>query len=121
MVQVILALAAQNGGEMFQLDAKSSFLHVGLKEEVSVDQPEVFVKKGKEDNVYHLKKALYGLKQTPRAWYRKILAYFARGNFERCSIEHTLFTKEKGDNILIVSLYIDDLIFTGNNKKCVKI
>lgn len=76
-VRVILALAARNGWELFQLDVQSSFLHGELKEEVFVHQPKGFVKKGEEDKVYHLKKALRGLKQAPRAWYSKIEAYFA--------------------------------------------
>ena len=33
-----------------------------------------------------------------------------------CLNEHTLFTKLKGGKILIVSLYVDDLIFTGNDR-----
>ena len=37
-------------------------------------------------------------------------------DFERCPSEHTLFTKSKGGKILIVSLYVDDLIFTGNDR-----
>jgi hypothetical protein len=33
--------------------------------------------------------------------------------FEKCDYEHTLFIKtSKEGNILIVSLYVDDLIFT---------
>ena len=38
--------------------------------------------------------------------------------FTKCPYEHTLYVKtEKGGNILIISLYVDDLIFTGNNKQ----
>jgi len=81
-----------------------------------VQQPNGFVKKGEEEKVYKLKKALYGLKQAPRAWYNKIEAYFVRNGFDRCLCEHTLFTKSKeGGKILIVSLYVDDLIYTGND------
>lgn len=59
---------------------------------------------------------LYGLKQAPRAWYSKIEAYFTKEGFEKCYCEHTLFTKSKeGGKLLIVSLYVDDLIFTGND------
>lgn len=115
-MRVLLALVAQRGWEVYQLDMKSAFLHGELKEEVFVQQPEGFVKKGEEEKVYKLKKALYGLKQAPRAWYSKIEAYFAKEKFERCSSEHTLFTKKNEGNILIVSLYVDDLIFIGNNR-----
>lgn len=74
------------------------------------------MKKGEEEKVYRLRKALYGLKQAPQAWYSRIETYFVREGFERCPSEHTLFTKSKGGKILIVSLYVDDLIFTGNDK-----
>ncbi|PNY03537.1 copia-type polyprotein [Trifolium pratense] len=71
----------------------------------------------KEKNkVYKLKKALCGLKQAPRAWYSKIEAYFNTEKFEKCPSEHTLFVKHKPDRkILIVSLYVDDLIYTRND------
>lgn len=66
-IRSLLALAAQRGWCVFQLDVKSAFLYGELKEEVYVDQPEGFIKAGEEDKVYRLKKALYGLKQAPRA------------------------------------------------------
>jgi len=60
---------------------------------------------------------LYDLKQAPRAWYSKIEAYFVHEGFEKCYCEHTLFTKLKeGGKLLIVSLYIDDLIFIRNDR-----
>lgn len=115
-IRTILAVAAQSNWEIFQLDVKSAFLHGELKENVYVQQPEGFIKKGEEEKVYKLRKALYGLKQAPRAWYSRIEGYFLDEEFERCPSEHTLFTKTKGGKILIVSLYVDDLIFTGNDR-----
>ena len=115
-IRLILALTAQHSWDVFQLDVKSAFLHGELNEEVSVNQPLGYEKKGEENKVYKLKKALYGLKQAPRAWYSKIEAYFVREGFEKCFCEHTLFKKTKeGSKILIVSLYIEDLIYTGND------
>ena len=115
-IRIILSTAAQYGWNIFQLDVKSTFLHGDLNEEIFVQQPTGFVKTGKEEKVYKLKKALYGLKQAPRAWYNKIETYFMNNGFERCFCEHTLFTKSKGGNNLIVSLYVDDLIYTGNDE-----
>ena len=115
-VRVLLAVTAQYSWEVFQLDVKSAFLHGELQEEVYVQQPAGFITKGKENHVYKLRKALYGLRQAPRTWYSKIEAYFAREKFVRCSSEHTLFTKRVYGKFLIVSLYVDDLIFAGNCK-----
>ena len=72
--------------------------------------------KAKKEKVYKLKRELYGLKQAPRAWYNKIKAYFLQHGCERCFYEHTLFTKSKDSGrILIVSLYVNDLIYTKND------
>jgi len=67
--------------------------------------------------VYKLKKAPYGLKQAPRAWFNRIEAHFLKEVFEKCHNEHTLFIKtNKEGKVLIVGLYVNDLIFTGNDK-----
>lgn len=59
---MILALAAQKGWGVYQLDVKSAFLHGELDEDVYVEQPKGYVRKGEEQKVYKLRKALYGLK-----------------------------------------------------------
>jgi hypothetical protein len=60
---------------------------------------------------------LYGLKQAPRAWYSRIESYFSKEGFTKCPYEHTLFIKTAdGGKILIICLYVDDLIFTGNDE-----
>ncbi|MCH81846.1 copia-type polyprotein, partial [Trifolium medium] len=113
-IRAILALSAKENWKVFQLYVKSAFLHGELLEDIYVEQPLGYQKEN--DKVYKLSKALYGLKQAPRAWYSKIETYFKLENFEKCPSEHTLFVKY-GDNgkILIVSLYVDDLIYTGND------
>ena len=115
-IRILLSLSAQHGWSIYQLDVKSAFLHGELKEEVYVQQPIGFGKLGEEEKVYRLKKALYRLKQEPRAWYNKIETYFLCNDFERCFCELTLFTKSKGGKILIVSLHVDDLIYTRNDE-----
>jgi len=115
-VRLLLALVAQSAYNVFQLDVKSAFLHGDLQEAVYVQQPAGFIQKCRETQVYRLQKALYGLKQAPRAWYHKIETYFDKEQFNRCSSEHTLFTKTSQGNILMISLYVDDLLFTRNNK-----
>ena len=117
-IHLILALAANRGWKIYQLHVKSAFLHGNISEEVFVEQPQGYEVKGGESKVYKLRKALYGLKQAPRAWFSKIESYFIKEGFEKCLSDHTLFTKKSEDGgILIVSLYVNDLIFTGNNEQ----
>ena len=69
--------------------------------------------------MYKLKKALYGLKQAPRTWYSQIDSYFLDQGFERSKSEATLYVKKEGTDILVVALYVDDLLYTGNNKSMI--
>jgi hypothetical protein len=66
-IQMVLAMVAQRKWKMYQLDVKSAFLHGELDEDMYVEQPLSYKKKGEEYKVFKLKKALYGLKQAPRA------------------------------------------------------
>lgn len=120
-IRTILAIAAQMELQVFQLDVKSAFLNGELEEEVYVEQPQGYVVKGQEQKVYRLHKALYGLKQAPRAWNSKIDRYFRQNNFQRSPSEPSLYVKKEGaHDFLIVSLYVDDLIYTGTTAKLVE-
>ncbi|KAL0420408.1 UNVERIFIED_CONTAM: Retrovirus-related Pol polyprotein from transposon TNT 1-94 [Sesamum latifolium] len=70
---------------------------------------------GEGDKLYLLKKALYDLKQAPRAWYSKIDEHLLNLGFVKSPSKATLYVKHNGTKILIVSLYVDDLLVTGNN------
>jgi hypothetical protein len=66
-MQVLLALAAQEGWKVHHMDVKSAFFNGDLKVEVYVRQPPGFAVAREERKVYRLRKALYGLRQAPRA------------------------------------------------------
>ncbi|KAJ6874187.1 hypothetical protein NC651_032883 [Populus alba x Populus x berolinensis] len=117
-IRLVISLATQHSWIIFQMNVKSAFLNGELQEQVYIDQPSGYVKQGSAKKVLKLKKALYGLKQAPRAWYNRIDAYFSKVRFHKCPHEHTLFVKfEDGGKFLIVCLYVDDLIYTGNDGK----
>ena len=73
-----------------------------------------------EGKVLKLKKALYGLKQAPRAWNTRIDTYFKENGFQQCPYEHAMYVKKKKEKILLVALYVDDLIFLGNNNQMIE-
>jgi hypothetical protein len=114
-IRMVLAIAAQHNWKVYQMDVKSFFLNGYLEEEVYVKKPPRYEVKGQEVKVYRLKKELYGLKKAPRAWYSSINSYTIKNEFIRSTSEPTLYTKvnEQGQ-ILIVCIYVDDLIYTGN-------
>lgn len=114
-VRAVLAVAAENRWPVYQMDVKSAFLNGILNEEVYVDQPPGYEISGRERMVYKLKKALYGLKQAPRSWYSRIDAYLIKNGFIRSKNEPTLYIKnDQHGKMLIICLYVDDMIYTGN-------
>ena len=95
------------------MDIKSTFLNGYLEEEVYVEQPPCYIRKGDEDKILKLKNALYRLKQAPRVWNSRIDEYFQSHGYHKCPHEHTLYiTMNENGDILLVCLYVDDLIFT---------
>ena len=62
-----------------------------------------------------MKKVLYGLKKAPRAWYSCIDSYLTENWFHKSENEPAMYTKVNDQgNMLIVCLYVNDLIFTGD-------
>nr|GEZ14781.1 copia protein [Tanacetum cinerariifolium] len=106
--------------DRLDMDVKTSFLYGHLKEEVYVNQPNVFVDPYHPDKVYRLKKALYGLKQAPKAWYDELSAFLVSKGFSKGSIDPTLFISKHGEDILLVQIYVDDIIFGSTNPKLSK-
>ena len=66
--------------------------------------------------VCRLKKALYDLKQASRTWYARLDSYLAKLGFAKDMIENNLYLKEIEDCLLIIILFIDDIIFGGNDE-----
>ncbi|GJU95901.1 retrovirus-related pol polyprotein from transposon TNT 1-94 [Tanacetum coccineum] len=110
-VRIFVAYAAHKSFPIYQMDVKTAFLNGPLKEEVYVAQPDGFVDPDHPDKVYRLRKALYGLKQAPRAWYDELSKFLISKGFSKGIIDPTLFTIKYGEDILLVQIYVDDIIF----------
>nr|GEW67365.1 hypothetical protein [Tanacetum cinerariifolium] len=102
-IRIFLAYAAHKGFTVYQMDVKTVFLHVSLKEDVYVCQPEGFIDVDYPSYVYKLKKAPYGLKQAPRAWYDELSTFLLQNGFSKGIIDLTLFTRRFDDDILVVN------------------
>nr|GEW94336.1 retrovirus-related Pol polyprotein from transposon TNT 1-94 [Tanacetum cinerariifolium] len=116
-IRIFLAYAAHKGFTVYQMDVKTAFLHCLLKEEVYVYQPEGFIDADYPSHVYKLKKVMYGLKQAPRAWYDELSTFLLQNGFSKGTIDPTLFTRRFDDEILVVQVYVDDIIFGSTDPR----
>nr|GEU95587.1 retrovirus-related Pol polyprotein from transposon TNT 1-94 [Tanacetum cinerariifolium] len=114
-IRIFLAYVAHKSFTVFQMDVKTAFLHGSLKEDVYVCQPEGFIDVDHPSHVYKLKKALYGLKQAPRAWYDELSTFLLQNHFFKGTIDPTFFIRRFHDDILVVQVYVDDIIFGSSH------
>nr|GEY34552.1 hypothetical protein [Tanacetum cinerariifolium] len=120
-IRIFLAYAAHKSFSVFQMDVKTAFLHGSLKEDVYVCQPEGFIDADHPSHVFKLKKALYGLKQAPRAWYDELSTFLLQNHFFKGTIDPTLFIRRFHDDIFVVHVYVDDIIFGSTHPRYIQI
>ncbi|GJT32289.1 retrovirus-related pol polyprotein from transposon TNT 1-94 [Tanacetum coccineum] len=114
-ILIFIVNATHKNMMIYQMDIKMAFLNGELKEEVYVSQPEGFVNQDNPSHVYKLKKALYGLKQALRAWYDMMSSFIISQHFSKGAVDPTLFTRQAGNDLLLVQIYVDDIIFASTN------
>ena len=66
--------------------------------------------------VCRLKKVLYRLKQAPRTWYARLDKYLEKLGFAKGTIDSNLYLKEIENGLLIIIVFVDDIIFGGNDE-----
>ena len=96
------------------MDVKIVFLNGIIEEEVYIEQPESFKIFNSKSHVCRLKRALYGLNKAPCAWYTQIDGYFTGLGFTKSEADENLYQIVVEGKILIIVLYDDDLILTGD-------
>ena len=102
------------------MDVKSAFLIGCIQEELYVYQPLGFFDYEHPNHVYKLERALYGLKQAPRSWYDKFNNFLIKQSFTRGQFDKTMYIKKVNNELLIVQIYVDDIIFGATNKTLCK-
>ncbi|GKD05176.1 putative ribonuclease H-like domain-containing protein, partial [Tanacetum coccineum] len=106
----------EEGIDYDEMDVKSAFLYGIIDEEVYVSQPLGFVDPKFPKKFYKVVKALYGLHQAPKAWYATLSTFLLKSGYRRGTIDKTLFIKKDKNDIMLVQVYVDDIIF-GSTKK----
>lgn len=69
-----------------------------------------------EEYVLRLKKSLYGLKQAPRIWWDKMTSFLRKAGFYQCNAEPSVFTRSLNSHFIILLLFVDDILLTGDQE-----
>lgn len=114
-IRILLTYACYINFKLYQINVKSAFLNDFIKETVFVEQPPDFEHENFPNHVFKLKKALYGLKQAPRVWYDRLKSFLWNFDFDIDKVDTTLFIKRIDNDILLIQIYINDIIFGSTN------
>ena len=102
------------------MDVKSIFLNGELEEEVYIEQPEGCSLSDDKDIVCRLKKELYGLKQAPKTWYARLEKHLNKLAYNKGMTDSNLYWKEIDDGLMILVIFVNDIIFGGNDDESKK-
>ncbi|PKU66222.1 Retrovirus-related Pol polyprotein from transposon TNT 1-94 [Dendrobium catenatum] len=115
-IRVLFTLALHHGWKIHQLDIENAFLHGTLDDTIYMRQPKGFEDSLHPHHVCLLRKSIYGLRQAPRQWYNTFSAYLATIGFRHSKSDPSLLTYRKGNVHIMLLVYVDDILITGNNE-----
>ncbi|RVX15068.1 Retrovirus-related Pol polyprotein from transposon TNT 1-94 [Vitis vinifera] len=114
-LKIIMALVAHFDLELHQMDVKTTFLNGNLDEDIYMEQPEGFAKKGNEHLVCKLKKSIYGLKQASRQWCIKFNNTITSFGFKENTVDQCIYLKISGSKFIFLILYVDDILLASSD------
>ncbi|KAJ9678523.1 hypothetical protein PVL29_020646 [Vitis rotundifolia] len=101
-VRLFISIAVSQQWMIHQLDIKNVFLHGDQEEEVYMEQPPGFVAQGE-----------YG--KSPCAWFGKFSKEIQAFGMNKSKKDHSVFYKKSTASIILLVVYVDDIVITGNN------
>ena len=116
-VRAVLNIAAKEKLIAFQFDVTTAFLYAELDNQtLFMDQPPGFEDGSRR--VCKLNKSIYGLRQSNRMFHLKIKSILLDLKLVQSSADYCVFYS-KGDDRILVCLYVDDAICLGRNEKVI--
>ena len=131
--QTVHTLAALYDWDLAILDVKTAFLYGDLKEDIYMDLSAGFFSLDENilkvtnilENKFKMKQAnrkmclkinhvLYGLVQAARSWWLKFINALVNVSFKRGEVNPCLIFRKNEWGILILILYVDDCLLTGD-------
>jgi hypothetical protein len=113
--RLLVAIAVYNGWSLRNLDIITAFLNGSIDSEVYMGIPEG-MDLDPTRYILKLRRSLYGLKQAPRIWWDRMTTFLLKAGFYQCDVEPTIFIRSHEDKFMILLLFVDDLLLTGDQK-----
>jgi len=115
-LRTLLSTIAHKRWELHQVDVVAAYLRGDLDEELYLEVPVGVNKPEKKGWYWRLKKPLYGVKQAGWQWKAKLDDIMRPLGFEKSQADDCLYIlREKGEIVMLVLMYVDDMAVTGKS------
>ena len=111
--RILIALAAAEGLELYQVDVKNAYLKGEIDTPIFMKQPPGFEDPkypAKDGWVWELLKSLYGLKQAGHIWNATLHTFIVELGFKRACSDLCVFIKIHEKTRMAVSIHVDDIL-----------
>ena len=115
-IRILVALAAELGITLYQLDVVMAYINGDLDEELYMEQAEGFIEADQKKMVYSLKKSLYGLKQSGRQWFKKLDQKLQDFGLRPLNGDKCVYIMKSEEIYIILAVYVDDIIVGSNQE-----
>lgn len=114
-VRIVISMAAAQGWKIYQMNVNKVFLQGDFNKEVYMTVPQGSTTDGDQQKVCRLLRSLYGLEQASRQWNIEFTSALTNAGFHQSHHDYSLFTNMVAGKIVVVLVYVDDLLITGND------
>ncbi|CAK1579911.1 unnamed protein product [Parnassius mnemosyne] len=109
--RIFVSVATKLTLNISQMDVCGAFLNAKLDEELYLSLPEET-----EVKFVKLNKSIYGLKRSPKYWNETFNNVMLSMDYKQFDKGYCLYSKCEGKNKTSLLLYVDDILYFGNNK-----
>ena len=114
-LRLFVVLSLEFGIDFRQLDISSAFLYGRLDHDIYVELPDGHPEKQGNTKVWKTRCALYGLQTAPKVWNETIDGFLRDFGLHPLVTESCMYVlMKKGRLALVVLLYVDDVLYTGD-------
>jgi len=105
-IRTLISIAAQERLDLTCFDIESAFVQADVDHEIYIRPPPGYsFPPGK---VARLRRSLYGLRQASRLFHAKLHTFLLAYGFQQVGEDGTLFRFQSNDDVLFLSMYVDD-------------
>lgn len=116
-LRIYLAICALLGLIIHQVDIVGAYLESLLddNEFPIYMKPPPGIERMRKGLYCRLLRSLYGLKQSGRLWNQNVIAFYKRIGFRPLNADPSILILQRGKEITIVSIYVDDFLLASNS------